>query len=1324
MLLASLIPTNQWIGHAAEQFTDIDNSWAREQISDWLQKGLISGYTDKTFRPNDKISRAEFVSVINKIFGYKDTSGEEFKDVSKNKWYYEEIYKARQAGYISGYADGTFKPDKYISRQEAATIIFNLLKLNKIEDRNALTAFKDSKEIRTWSKDNVNAVVANGYMIGYTDHSFRPEQLLTRAEAVVLLDRIAGNLITSSGTYGPNDEQEIVHGNMTINTDDVSLRNTIIKGDLYLAAGIGEGEVLLDNVTVEGRTIVNGGGENSVIFINSIINIMIIDKNSGKVRVLTKDDTEISSVVVKSAAILEEENKAKGFGEIEIDTIDTNESIDLKGEFNKVIIRTKVNLEIFEDTKIEELETDDQADGSSINMREKSVVVNIVINVATKITGTGDITFAYINSDGSSIDVNIEKYQISQHVQIIIINGIETTENLVEEDIVSTPSDDGSTQTPPQQPEQELELEVQGAFIIEDKLYSKFSTSGDYSPYSWTINSTATQDVYQAQYSSTNGEIGIFTINAGVLNGAEYNAILEDTSVDYYSVMLSTKTVTDEVYGYVYYGGSNNISFDINTTYHVSDLNQQINEGATPLSNGDVITLYYGDYLVLEAEWNDVDKKWQFGNIIDKLNLDTPTNLMAETISNTEIGLSWDQVSGADYYHIYYSDAQDGVYTPITDMLGAKKQIVWQTGVTYIDGSNLPNTTRYYKVAAVYNTLESGLSNIAFATTYHNYHIELNFNITDTVQHPVEPIIFITDKENKKLYSVNYETEQISSVTFDLSPESLTYANGEVYVSLLKGAHSSYWSAQQGAIAIVDAETLAITAILDINIDPYDIVVDRNGYFYVSAGSDQWTDITSYSRVTLEEVASSGIRQQSYVQMHPTMDKLYTITTESSPRDITAYNVLNGTYVEAAYPGGYDSPYHGDYEMNMNFNISPDGKYIFNGAGTVFNSSNSQYDDMKYVYRLNSSFADIAFDLNVSKFYTANNNQVHVYNYENFEQIGKYNTDGSTNALFNSVDQLVAISVLNGNNIIEIIEKSSMETIPPVEYSGIKFDGTIVDVQYDSINGKVYAIDEAFRNLYTVDLASQSIVNTVKLPYKPSSLTLSEDGAKLYIVNDNENNLVTEVRLSDYTIVRHLNYVSTPDSRDFSQRHIYNNAGYLYVVMGDWEPTLLVFDETTFGQVTYSPSIIGIGDMAFTSDNSKFYYWYQYGWDAGNAGSDVYAYSISGTTFTKTDQSQLGYPNMGRDPLDTPILLLEGKGIVIAKDKVFSINDLSQVVGEFPEAIYAVSPSGDTVVGKNGVYDVNSYQKIETLSLETAIKIFYDYSGTLYYLIDNTLFSK
>lgn len=69
---------------------------------------------------------------------------------------------------------------------------------------------------------------------------------------------------------------------MTINSGGVTLKNAVIKGDLILAAGIGEGEVLLDHVTVEGRTIVNGGGENSIVIQDSTMNQVMVQKISAE----------------------------------------------------------------------------------------------------------------------------------------------------------------------------------------------------------------------------------------------------------------------------------------------------------------------------------------------------------------------------------------------------------------------------------------------------------------------------------------------------------------------------------------------------------------------------------------------------------------------------------------------------------------------------------------------------------------------------------------------------------------------------------------------------------------------------------------------------------------------------------------------------------------------------------------------------------------------------------------------------------------------------------------------------------------------------------
>jgi hypothetical protein len=184
--------------------TDLKGNWAEASISRWLDQGLITGYADKTFKPGNKISRAEFVAIVNRAFGLMEQDQQNYKDVPKDKWYYSEIAKAKLAGYISGFEDGSFMPEANVSRQEAAKMIYELMKLNEKSDISSLNGFKDAGQIPQWSSLYLNAVIAAGYMSGYPDQTLRPLQTITRAEAVVLLDKAVGTLIQSSGTekYG------------------------------------------------------------------------------------------------------------------------------------------------------------------------------------------------------------------------------------------------------------------------------------------------------------------------------------------------------------------------------------------------------------------------------------------------------------------------------------------------------------------------------------------------------------------------------------------------------------------------------------------------------------------------------------------------------------------------------------------------------------------------------------------------------------------------------------------------------------------------------------------------------------------------------------------------------------------------------------------------------------------------------------------------------------------------------------------------------------------------------------------------------------------
>lgn len=103
--------------------TDIDNHWAKEEIQYMMDKNIVSGYPDGNFKPDKQITRAEFVKIINYIFGYLEKDSILFTDVKEGDWFYEEVAKAVRAGYISGYEDGTMKPNNPITRQEVSKVM-------------------------------------------------------------------------------------------------------------------------------------------------------------------------------------------------------------------------------------------------------------------------------------------------------------------------------------------------------------------------------------------------------------------------------------------------------------------------------------------------------------------------------------------------------------------------------------------------------------------------------------------------------------------------------------------------------------------------------------------------------------------------------------------------------------------------------------------------------------------------------------------------------------------------------------------------------------------------------------------------------------------------------------------------------------------------------------------------------------------------------------------------------------------------------------------------------------------------------------------------
>ena len=106
----------------ADNFSDIKGHWAESQINEMINEGIVKGYPDGSFKPDGDISRAEFVSLIVKAFKLTKAKGKDFDDIS-NHWAKDAILTANAHGIVNGYSDTKFGPDNPITREQMAVMI-------------------------------------------------------------------------------------------------------------------------------------------------------------------------------------------------------------------------------------------------------------------------------------------------------------------------------------------------------------------------------------------------------------------------------------------------------------------------------------------------------------------------------------------------------------------------------------------------------------------------------------------------------------------------------------------------------------------------------------------------------------------------------------------------------------------------------------------------------------------------------------------------------------------------------------------------------------------------------------------------------------------------------------------------------------------------------------------------------------------------------------------------------------------------------------------------------------------------------------------------
>ena len=323
----------------ATDFKDFDrNAWYADAVSAAVDNGLLYGKSSTIIDPNGDMTRAEMAAIINRSFGcYKTADISQYKDVAKSKWYHKDVALAVQMGTYNGRSSSSMAPDSPITRQEAMTVVARALELDYDSySKTDLSTFSDRSEISNWALPYVRAMVGADYIHG-RGKVLAPLDNITRAEFAQIFYNIIGTYIVSKGTYDKD-----IKGSVLIRTDEVTLQNMTVDGDLIIGCGAADGKITLDNVTVKGRLLVWGGGTKAV-YCNNGTNMpeVVIARVDDAVKVIYDRDSTLAVIDTIKVRITE---RAKQHKETEVIFYDVSGLREAQKQLNAIVADNQIDI--------------------------------------------------------------------------------------------------------------------------------------------------------------------------------------------------------------------------------------------------------------------------------------------------------------------------------------------------------------------------------------------------------------------------------------------------------------------------------------------------------------------------------------------------------------------------------------------------------------------------------------------------------------------------------------------------------------------------------------------------------------------------------------------------------------------------------------------------------------------------------------------------------------------------------------------------------------------------------------------------------------------
>ncbi len=173
----------------ATNFSDVRGHWAQDYIRALANRGIISGFPDGTFRPSQPVTRAQFSAIVTKAFNSaKERDALRFEDVPSDYWGWSAVRDAYETGFMSGYPDGSFRPEQNIPRVQVLVALANGLDLARNAGQGGVGLYRDAARIPDYARVSVAAATNSGIVVNYPNVSvLNPNQSATRADVAAFV---------------------------------------------------------------------------------------------------------------------------------------------------------------------------------------------------------------------------------------------------------------------------------------------------------------------------------------------------------------------------------------------------------------------------------------------------------------------------------------------------------------------------------------------------------------------------------------------------------------------------------------------------------------------------------------------------------------------------------------------------------------------------------------------------------------------------------------------------------------------------------------------------------------------------------------------------------------------------------------------------------------------------------------------------------------------------------------------------------------------------------------------------------------------------------